>query len=127
MSLSGKNKKQLIIDFCEFCYNELGLESKPTIIIKNNRDGLKTFANFSFDKSSNYKAKIMVYGKSRMLGDIMRSLAHELVHYKQYIDGLLDVDGEIQDAGGEIEDAANAKAGELVKKFGYKNKNIYEE
>ena len=122
MSLSGKNRKQLIIDFCEFCYNELGLENKPTIIIKNNRDGLKTFANFSFDKSSNYKPKIMVYGRSRMLGDIMRSLAHELVHHHQKLNGD-ELNGE---DGSEIENEANARAGVIMRKFGRENPEIFE-
>jgi hypothetical protein len=55
----------------------------------------------------------------------MRSLAHELVHYKQYEDR--ELDGEIKDVGGDIENEANAKAGELVKKYGYINRKIYEE
>jgi hypothetical protein len=125
MSFLGKHRKQTLINFCEFCYKELSLKKYPSIVIKNNKDGLKTFANFSFDKNSGFKPIIMVYGKNRLLADIMRSLAHELVHYKQYEDR--ELDGEIKDVGGDIENEANAKAGELVKKYGYINRKIYEE
>ena len=45
----------------------------------------------------------------------MRSIAHELTHLKQDERG--ELVGEIQDAGGAIEDEANAKAGEIIKLY----------
>jgi hypothetical protein len=50
-----------------------------------------------------------------MLGDIMRSIAHELTHKRQYEEDR--VKHPVQDVGGEIEDEANAKAGAIIKKF----------
>ena len=58
---------------------------------------------------------VVVYGKDRMLGDILRSIAHELVHQLQHEEDRIEY--PVQDEGGEIEDEANAKAGVLVKKF----------
>ena len=58
---------------------------------------------------------VCVYAKNRMLGDVMRSVAHELVHKKQYEDDRIE--HPVQDIGGEIEDEANAIAGQLVKKY----------
>jgi Zn-dependent peptidase ImmA (M78 family) len=50
-----------------------------------------------------------------MLGDILRSIAHELIHQLQHQEGRIEY--PVQDIGGEIEDEANAKAGSLVKTF----------
>jgi hypothetical protein len=62
-----------------------------------------------------------------MLGDVMRSVAHEMVHKKQYEDDRIVK--PVQDIGGEIEDEANAVAGQLVKKFiktQERGKNLFE-
>jgi len=70
---------------------------------------------------------VKVYGKNRALVDILRSIAHELTHMMQDESGMLD--GQIQDAGGPIEDEANARAGELIKlyaKSSPERKRIYE-
>ena len=56
-----------------------------------------------------------MYGKNRALADIMRSIAHEMTHMMQDQTGLLR--GKIRDAGGFHEDQANARAGELIKRF----------
>ena len=68
---------------------------------------------------------IKINGKNRALVDIMRSLAHELVHHKQYEEGRLKV--KPPDIGGEIEDEANAKAGQFIKMYALNNQNIYDE
>ena len=46
--------------------------------------------------------------------DVLRSLAHEVVHYKQLMSGQL-VSGK---TGSKYENEANAKAGELMRKYG---------
>jgi hypothetical protein len=56
----------------------------------------------------------------------MRSIAHELVHHKQYEDGRLD-GPKPPDIGGEIEDEANAKAGQFIKMFSRIDETIYDE
>jgi hypothetical protein len=55
----------------------------------------------------------------------MRSVAHELVHHQQNENGKLK--GKISNVGGPIEDEANAVAGELLKKYGIDNPEIYGE
>jgi hypothetical protein len=47
------------------------------------------------------------------------------VHHKQYEDGRLDV--RPPDIGGEIEDEANAKAGQYIKMFSKIDDTIYDE
>ena len=62
--------------------------------------------------------------------DILRSLAHELVHHKQKENGDFknkEVIKDIPEVGGHIEDEANAIAGRLIKKYGKQNQDLYEQ
>jgi Zn-dependent peptidase ImmA (M78 family) len=58
------------------------------------------------------------------MADILRTLAHELVHRKQEEDGRLDINSG--KTGSPIEDEANAMAGILLRNFGKINNGIYE-
>ncbi len=98
--------------FLNFCCDELGLHDKFTckIVFDRESHGIKTTAYYLDDGKL-----VVVYGKNRMLGDILRSVAHELIHQLQHQEGRVEY--PVQDIGGEIEDEANAMAGSLVKKF----------
>ena len=98
--------------FLNFCCDELGLTENfhCHIVADREKYGVKTTAYFKNDGKM-----VVVYGKDRMLGDILRSIAHELVHQLQHEEDRIEY--PVQDEGGEIEDEANAKAGVLVKKF----------
>lgn len=121
-TLNDKNKKKLA-DFVKFIKNELKLKDVPTISIQNNRDGLKTTANYDYTKENKI---VKVCSKNRALVDVMRSLAHELVHHKQWEDGRLD-GPKPPDIGGEIEDEANAKAGQFIKMYAKIDETIYDD
>jgi Zn-dependent peptidase ImmA (M78 family) len=58
------------------------------------------------------------------MADILRTLAHELVHRKQHEDGRINY--ESGETGSEIENEANAQAGILLRNFGKLNKQIYQ-
>jgi hypothetical protein len=122
MGLLNDNNKEKLNEFVKFVKSQLELDSVPTIVIKSNRDGLKTTANYDYTKENKV---VKVYGKNRALVDIMRSVAHELVHHKQFEQGRLEV--RPPDIGGEIEDEANAKAGQYIKMFSKENPDIYED
>jgi hypothetical protein len=122
MGFLNDDKKQKLNDFIKFVKNELGIKNTPTIIVQNHRNGLKTTANYDYTKEEKI---IKICGKNRALVDIMRSIAHELVHHKQFEDGRLEV--RPPDIGGEIEDEANAKAGQYIKMFAKKDETIYDE
>ena len=68
--------------------------------------------------------KIWIYVKNRNMADILRTLAHELVHYKQLLDGALN--SESGKTGSDEENEANAQAGVLLRDFGKVNPVIYE-
>lgn len=113
-----ENKNEIAKDFIQFCCDELGINGAFKCILCHDRDkyGVKTTAYYrDIDKL------VCVYAKHRMLGDVMRSVAHELVHKKQHEDGRITQ--PVQDVGGEIEDEANAIAGQIVKKYIKTQKN----
>ena len=108
-------------DFVDFCQEQLGYTTPASCEVVDTRDNLTTLASYNLNNN-----QVKVYGKNRAIADILRSIAHELVHHKQLEDGRIDRDNPPQDIGGEIEDEANAVAGQLVKGFGYNNRTIYE-
>lgn len=107
-----KNKTFLLKRFINFCIDELNIEGtfKAYIVDDRKKYSIVTTAYYKEGKK-----ELVVYGKNRMLGDIMRSIAHELTHKKQYEENR--VKHPVQDVGGEIEDEANAKAGSIIKLF----------
>jgi hypothetical protein len=122
MGFLDDDKKQKLDSFVKFVKNQLELESVPTISIQNHREGLKTTANYDYTKENKV---VKVCAKNRALVDVMRSIAHELVHHKQFEQGRLKV--QPPDIGGEIEDEANAKAGQYIKMFAKEDPTIYDE
>ena len=122
MSFLNDNKKEKLNGFVRFVKDQLELKTVPTISVQNHRNGLKTTANYDYTKENKV---IKVCMKNRALVDVMRSIAHELVHHKQYEQGRLKV--QPPDIGGEIEDEANAKAGQFIKMFAKLDSTIYDE
>jgi len=112
MNSLNDNKKEKITEFVKFVRKQLQLEKCPTIVLQNGRGELKTTASYD-------------YSKNRAIVDIMRSIAHEMVHHKQFEEGRLVV--KPADIGGDIEDEANSKAGQYIKLFAQIDKTIYDE
>jgi hypothetical protein len=123
MATLNDDSKKKLNDFVKFIKNELKIKDVPTISIQNHRDGLKTTANYDYTKENKI---VKVCSKNRALVDVMRSLAHELVHHKQWEDGRLN-GPKPPDIGGEIEDEANAKAGQLIKMYAKIDETIYDD
>jgi hypothetical protein len=109
--------------FIGFAINELGIQKLPTGITLS-RDNSKAKENHTFGTFNPNNDKIWLYVKNRNMADILRTLAHELVHRKQAEDGRIDMNSG--ETGSEIENEANAHAGVLLRKFGKQNNNIYE-
>ena len=121
MELLDDNKKEKLERFVKFIKKELKIKHMPTIALLNSRSNIKTTANYDYTKENKI---IKVYAKGRMLVDIMRSIAHELNHHKQWEDGKLKV--KPPDIGGPIEDESNARAGRFIKLFAKIDPTIYE-
>ena len=119
-------RKEIIREAVKFICGELKIKQTFSIkLSKNRKGGFVTYAFYNSEDKS-----IHVYVKNRGLADIIRSVFHEIVHRKQDEENKIDINKPPQDVGGDIENQANSKAGELIKKFGYlmrdKNINIYD-
>ena len=121
MSFLTEDKKKVLDRFVLFVKKQLELKTIPTIKIQNDREGLKTTANYDYTKENKL---IKVCAMNRALVDVCRSIAHELVHHKQFEEGRLEV--KPPDIGGEIEDEANAKAGQFIKMYSKEDPTIYD-
>ena len=122
--VKGKNNsmnESIIDDFIDFGKNELTLGDGFNVRLTDNNDELETLA--SYDMSKN---EISVMSKNRAVPDIIRSIAHEMVHHKQNEMGDLKGNPEEGEDGSPWEDQANSKAGELVRMFGKEFPEIYD-
>jgi len=121
--IEDNNDKKLLKKFVGFAIKELGIQKPPSgITLSNNNDKAKSRRTFgTFNQNDD---KIWVYVKNRNMADLLRTLAHELVHRKQAEDGRLNPNSG--ETGSEIENEANAQAGVLLRKFGKQNEEIYQ-
>jgi hypothetical protein len=114
----------IINDFIHFVDSELGLNGElPEFEYsydENEASENRSFGGYMFNDN-----KIRIVLIKRNLADCLRSLAHELVHHKQNLEGRIK-SAEDGKTGSEIENEANAKAGILMRNFGKINPKIYE-
>jgi len=110
-------------EFIKFAAKNLGLQNLPgSLTLSYDNKQAKDKRTFGFFDP--HDKKIWIYVKNRNMADILRTLAHELVHRKQEEDGRLDpTSGQ---TGSPIEDEANSMAGVLLRNFGKINNSIYE-
>jgi len=119
----NKNKST-IFEFCKFCKDFLEIDHPLKIELVSNRDESNITTTAFYNPESHL---IRVYCKDRAIADVCRSIAHEMTHMSQMLDGKIEF--PVQDAGGQIEDEANSKAGEVLKLFAKSDperKSIYE-
>lgn len=114
--------KDIVKEFVVFVVKKQNIKNPYKIHLCHNRTpDFKTHAFYN-----PFSGEISVCVSGRQTADILRSIAHELVHHKQNQDNRLEDRENIPDIGGNIEDEANSVAGRLVKEFGYNCKhNIY--
>lgn len=122
--LSLINDRELILKhFIEYVNSFLSLENNiPKITISYSKDDAKK--NKSFGGYLPYEKEIIVVGANRNLADVLRSLAHELVHHKQNLDGRIKNDSG--ETGSIEENEANSLAGVILRNYGKINPNIFE-
>ena len=109
----------MVKSFLPLAMKELKLEKLPKIVIKKHiesHDGQATFGRFV-----NEEEKIYLGIADRHPVDILRTLAHELAHFKQHQQGRMEPDSG--DTGSPIENEANAVAGVLMRYFNKKYPN----
>jgi hypothetical protein len=105
-------------DFISFASDNLELQDTPKVMLLQARDKDMTTANYCPNSKT-----MKIYAKNRALFDIARSIAHELVHHRQNERGQ-ELDGT---TGSDCENEANAMAGKIIRMYGEKNPDFYEE
>jgi len=130
MSLLGKRKGRPITKiqfdvilkrFLVFLKRELRLTYDIPIILVDDTDFAKKIAAFGEISDKNI-IHISIINRQPM--DILRTLAHEFVHYKQHMEKGLD--RKSSHAGSPTENQANAKAGELMRKYGQLHPELFD-
>ena len=121
----SESKQNSINHFVEYATKKLKLNETPKITLLSGREYSE--AKTSLGGYNPMSKEIYVAIEGRLTADILRTLAHEMVHRKQDELGL--VKDEIKDGatGSPIENQAHAVAGILMRNYGKINKQIYNE
>jgi hypothetical protein len=113
----------IIADFIDFAAKALDLKQVPKINFTDNQNVAKQMHSLGAYQPKN--DELLVVRGPRLTADVLRTLAHELVHRKQAeMRPLKPEDGK---TGSEIENEANAAAGVLLRQFGKYRPEIFEE
>lgn len=114
-------KANLILDkFVEFAASELDLKQLPEINFFT--DTARSVKNRSFGGYGDSSINITVVNRHVM--DVCRTLAHELVHYKQDSEGRITSPDDGAD-GSDIENEANAEAAVIMRKWGKMHPDLF--
>ena len=116
-----EDKEDILHSLIQYCTDLLGVDTPEIELID---DENYSQDQHSFGGYSPSEQKIYVVVKDRHTADIMRTLAHELVHHKQNVNGELKP-GAGED-GDEFENEANAQAAVFMRQFGKENPQIFE-
>ena len=109
-----------VSDFVNFAKQYLGITDDVKVALAFKRTPeLKTTAYY------NLEGFLVVYAKDRAIIDVCRSIAHELVHHKQNIEGRLIDSAKDGEDGSPIENEANAVAGIIIRKYGKLHPEIH--
>jgi len=115
------SKGKVIGDFVNYVSEYLSINT-PKIKLMNSPDYTQEYHSFGGYLPS--EEKIMVVVHNRNMADILRTIAHEMVHHMQNLDGrLTPKSGE---DGSPDENEANSLAAVIMRKFGRENPHIYE-
>ena len=114
-NVCAPDKQDRIREFCDWCCEELGIDVPHLRMAPKNDTSALGYT--SMDDGS---VTIVVGDRHQM--DIMRTLAHELVHVRQMKS--YEPDGA---TGSKDENEANAMAGVLMREWGQNNPDLYTE
>ena len=121
--LPVETKNNTIKEFIKYADKELGLEGDVPDF-KLSYDSALAQEMKSFGKYTPDSGELVVVAANRNLADVLRTIAHELIHHKQHKEGRISNDSST--TGSDIENEANALAGVLMRNFGKDNPIIFE-
>jgi Zn-dependent peptidase ImmA (M78 family) len=114
---------KIINSFIKFVARELELEEMPTINLQPDNSYSVEYRSFGGYSPSDKSINLTI--QNRHIQDVCRTLAHELVHYKQ------DLNGELNSHSGKDgspqENEANAQAAVVMRKWGKLHPNLFKQ
>jgi hypothetical protein len=114
-SLDKKSTYPILLDFIRFAAKDLELNSLPKFDFVFDSEG--SIERRSFGGYMPGEEFITITVKNRHIMDVCRTLAHELVHYKQDLNNELE-DDDAGATGSPQENDANARAAVIMRNFG---------
>lgn len=111
-SLSHSNASKVLDKFIQFAQDRLELSELPKINFITGSDN--SVKHSSFGGYGNRQINITI--SNRHINDICRTLAHELVHYKQDMNN--ELDHTSGNDGSPAENEANARAAVIMREWG---------
>jgi hypothetical protein len=123
----GLNKKDtfaILHDFVRFAAEDLKLKSLPKFDFVF--DSKSSVENKSFGGYRPGAEHITITVKNRHINDVCRTLAHEMVHFKQDLNDELN-DDEAGSTGSPQENEANAQAAVIMRNWGKKHPELFAE
>jgi hypothetical protein len=122
MSNKSSLNKELVKEFMKHVMKELKLDSLPNIKLSNKSEDAVSRKSWGGYSTGDQSIEIVI--AKRHPADIFRTLAHELVHYKQDVTGRLNPgDGK---TGSDIENEANSRAAIIMRNFAEAKPNLFE-
>jgi hypothetical protein len=112
----------IVRDFVSFCVGELGIQQQPQLRLR--RDPAWSQRNHSFGQFDPDSNELNVSMANRHVMDILRTVAHELVHYHQQEQQELPPNAGA--TGSKYENEANARAGQLMRNYGQQHPELFE-
>jgi hypothetical protein len=113
--LEKKDTYPILLDFIRFAAKDLELNTLPKFDFVF--DSTESMERKSFGGYQPGNEHITITVTNRHIMDVCRTLAHELVHYKQDLDNELE-DDEAGATGSPQENDANARAAVIMRNFG---------
>jgi hypothetical protein len=118
---SVENFSELLNVFAEYVVKELDIKGDTKIVMKDTATFSVENTTFAQYNPNNQETTVSVTERHPL--DVLRSVAHELVHHKQLEEGRLD--NNSGETGSDIENEANAKAGVFLRNFGKANPDLF--
>ena len=120
--LSKKDTFAILHEFVRFAAEDLELKTLPKFDFMF--DTKRSVEHKSFGGYAPGAEHITITVKNRHINDVLRTLAHEMVHYKQ------DLNNELEDDAGATgspqENEANARAAVIMRNWGKLHPNLFD-
>ena len=116
--------QQHVNDFINHAKKHLGVDQLPNVELINNKKMAQENTSFGGYYPGEKVIRVNIAG--RHPADILRTLAHEMVHYRQDMNGDLENVEMAGETGSTFENEANSEAGVMIRNYGRTKPSIYE-